>query len=521
MLQRIERAANGEAAPAPIDPSAPLTPQEVSELKRQLAFLRDYRKTLKLKLNAQEDLLLNGAREPDDRGVCHHLLSKVDYATVQRAVEKLPTADRPRLVGGVLDFKPELAFLLLYLESLKEAGHGEATRALEGALERIDYANVSEGQMRRVLDLIVELFPESRRGSLLLGLLANRSFQAAFDQSLAKLPAALSELVAPVRALQAVVLEGRPNPTNDAMLASGLELVLKDGLASFERRPPRTRARLVEVLCRKAPTLLDPHFGTVQRLLGAFDSASPERRQLELAVVRALLGLGRSERAARRLNELGRSFPNDAELAELDRILKAPRFGRFALLRGGNNPPVEHLNEGVELSNQRPVWLRVVTAQAKDRAASALALTRELPVYGVARVIAAEESAERDVVALERRGEALVPGHALFRQRHTALDVARQLVGLYRALAASGRALPDAGSRRFEVVGTQALEALHLVNTWELTQCDPVAAATQMLPLVRQLPFLGRHLSPSESARLAQVSDFAALEQVLDELRWG
>jgi hypothetical protein len=522
VLERVERAATSEGIPGPVDTESPLSEHEVQEFKRQLAFLRDYKKTLKLKLNAQEDLLLNGAREPDSRGVCHHLLSKVDYATVQRALEKLPADERPRLIGGVLDWKPDLSFLLLYLESLKEAGHGEATRALEGALERIDYASVSEGQMRRVLDLIVELFPEGRRGSLLLGLLANRSFRTAFDQSLAKLPTALAELVAPVRALQAVVLEGRPNPTTDAMLVLGLELVIKDGFSSFERRPPRTRARLIEVVCRKAPELVEQHFGAVQRLLNGFAVAAPERRDLELGVAKALLALGRTDRAARRLGELTGLFPNDAEIAQLERTLKAPRFGRYALLRGGSSPPPEHLNEAVDLGTQRPVWLRVIAPNASERAAAVLGLHRRISGPGVARFLAEEALGERQIVAFERRAEPLLPSHPSLKNRSGAVDAALQIARLANALARAGTTLPDLGPRRFEVQGgAESGIALTLVNTWDLMENSPEVAVPHMLGLVRQLPFLARNLSQKENTTLAAAADFHSLETALDALLWN
>src|SRR5437867_1350193 len=106
------------AAPKPLvpevsrlaEPAAPaddrLTRAEVAEMKEHLAFLRTYKDILRLKLNAAEDLLVNGQREPVDRGVCKHLLVKVDRAAIEGAITREPMrsdpAARARLLGRAL-----------------------------------------------------------------------------------------------------------------------------------------------------------------------------------------------------------------------------------------------------------------------------------------------------------------------------------------------------------------------------------------------------------------------------------
>ena len=60
------------------DVDEPLMPHEVAALREHFRFLRENRKELRLKVNAAEDLLLNGVREPTHRGVCQHLLGKVE-----------------------------------------------------------------------------------------------------------------------------------------------------------------------------------------------------------------------------------------------------------------------------------------------------------------------------------------------------------------------------------------------------------------------------------------------------------
>jgi hypothetical protein len=109
----------------------PLTPDELAELRQQLRFLREHRKVLHLRVNAQEDLLLNEVRQPTRRGVCLHLLNKVDRAQVFSAAERLDPAAATRLAEGVLRISPGVDYLLLYLDCVRRSQSGrEAVRAL-------------------------------------------------------------------------------------------------------------------------------------------------------------------------------------------------------------------------------------------------------------------------------------------------------------------------------------------------------------------------------------------------------
>ena len=182
----------------------PLTKQEIGVLRDHFRFLREHRKDLRLKVNANEDLLLNGAREPVHRGVCHHLLAKVQRRNVLAAVERLDPARAARLLAGVIRFSSELEYVLLFLEKIKQSSSpAEATAALSQGLQRIEFDQVSSAQMRRVLQLMTELFEEKERPALLLGMLESPSFRDAFDKSTEDLPEALAHLVLPLRAAQA------------------------------------------------------------------------------------------------------------------------------------------------------------------------------------------------------------------------------------------------------------------------------------------------------------------------------
>ena len=161
-------------------------------MKRHLRFLLQHRRVLRLKVNAAEDLLLNGAREPTHRGACIHLLSKVDLSCVKSALAR--TADRAvrsRVLAGVVRFSSDVGILLLYLEELAGvSSRREAASALSAALPRIDLSSVSDARLRRILELVEELFDEHERIQVLFGLLGNEGFQKRFDA--ASLPGKLS-----------------------------------------------------------------------------------------------------------------------------------------------------------------------------------------------------------------------------------------------------------------------------------------------------------------------------------------
>jgi hypothetical protein len=61
------------------DSNAPLSDREKAAFAHHLEFLRRYRKLLRLRLNANENLIVDGAREPENRGICQHLLAKVAW----------------------------------------------------------------------------------------------------------------------------------------------------------------------------------------------------------------------------------------------------------------------------------------------------------------------------------------------------------------------------------------------------------------------------------------------------------
>lgn len=175
---------------------------EVTRMKATLRFLREHRNALKLKVNAAEDLLLNGRREPTHRGLCQHLLSKLDRARVLQAAAHMPPAQATEFLGGIVRFKPEVPYLIEFLRSVKASAHPrQAAAALTQALELLDFAETSSAQMRDLLQLVVDVFPRSELPVFMFSLLSGSAFRSAFDRSSEVWPASLAELLLPLRSL--------------------------------------------------------------------------------------------------------------------------------------------------------------------------------------------------------------------------------------------------------------------------------------------------------------------------------
>jgi hypothetical protein len=349
----------------------PLTPSEVAALREHFRFLREHRRELKLKVNAAEDLLLNGVREPTHRGVCQHLLGKVERGAVLSASERLEPAKAAKLLAGIIRFSADIEYVLLFLEKIKlSSPPGEATAALSQGLQRIDFDKVSATQMRRVLNLSCELFAERERPTLLLGMLESRSFRDAFDRSISGLPESLSHLVLPLRAAQAVVLHGKKNPFDSATLEEGVHLLMDVGDRILLRHALEVRQRLFR-------------FGL---------------------------------QAARRiLQELTREFPDFPVPASWLRLLDGHRLDRVALLDepGGLTDVLGHhvRRAGVCLETMRPVQVQLADPEHAETHEAAERLLRELCIPGVAPLLASGSRGARDggCSAPRRGAEALQP----------------------------------------------------------------------------------------------------------------
>jgi hypothetical protein len=494
---------------APVD--TPLTPQEAARMKEHFRFLREHRDALKLRVNAAEDLLLNGRREPTHRGVCQHLLAKVERARVLAVSERLPAAEATRFLTGVLRFAPEVPYVLRFLACVKQSASGEqAAAALSYALRHLDFDETSAAQLRQVLTLIVEVFPAHEKPLLLLSLLSGAPFREALDRSADALPETLADMVLPLRAVRAALFReehsrGERGDGASRHAASDLErgalLLLRGATPGLLELEAPQRRRLFELGCAalgRADTSADQ---ALERLAALFSSLSfpneGERANAARRLIGAALAANQTARARSLMDDELRKRPNAAPFAHWRKLLDAPRLGAIAFEppegRGEQEqrernkalPTPGRWYRGFHVPTQTVVRVRLAEATEEERILALVRLFKNALAPGIARVVE-HGGGERPFIALPAPGRSLA--RALEERQGIDAAISREwcleACQLLAALARSGLELPDAAPHRFSV---DHAFRLWLVDPWGLESRAPDAAERAHARLARGL----------------------------------
>ena len=442
-----------------------LTPDERAELKQHFAFLARFREALRLKLNATEDLIVNGARAPEERGVCHHLLGKVDRACVTAAISRLKDAEqRTRFLGGVVRFTRDVAIVILYLESLSaSAPRAEAAATLVAALRQIDFAGVSAAQMRRLLDLVVSLLTAEDRPHFVLSLLRSPSFRTAFDHTADVLPTELVELFLPMRAAFGQMFAEERETADPVSLRRGVRILLAAPRSHLTGLPEQARGRLLEAAL-DLPDTGDDIDQAITALLNTLPKSGRFFSQMATKRARQLLRSDRDNLARPILERLKEAQPDYKIPNRWLEALAAPRVGRVALLDKAPAGPGFH--SGFWITRQKSVWVVVGTPVDADAFAAAADTHRALALPGLQPLLLSGNGADGvPYFGLPRTGEPVQRGlRELGRDPPTALDCARSGVEILIALSLAGVAVPDAGSERFLVDSQGRLLLANLVG---------------------------------------------------------
>ena len=499
------------AAPTPGE--APLSPAEVAEMKEHLAFLRRYKEVLRLKLNAAEDLLVNQQREPADRGVCRHLLGKVDRAVVERAIERDPlrgdAAARARMLAGAVRLTADVGVLLAYLESLAHVrSHAEAAQAFAEVVRRIAFESVSATRLARLLQVLIDTFVDHERVQVLFSLLAGPDFRRAFDAALATFPPAVAEVCTPLRAVHRRLLEDGGGTGSPELLAQGLKQVLSAPDPVLRSYAEPLRAGMLELALRT-----DVPVELADRAVGVLLPSLPrDGRSYGRFAIRCagqLLARHVDDRARAVLEELRRAQPGARPAERWLAALHARRFGRIAL--AGEPPARGRLIAGFWLDGQRPVWLRTASAGAGERLAAEAHLQAELALPGVATVVEHGVALGLSYVAV------IGPGRPLAREEtlaaSAALAVLAAVARVLRAVALAGVVLPDAEAERFLQAAPPA-PGVTLADLDGARHAEPADAAATHVALVAAL---AQQIVPAGprtrelAARISQASNLPGL----------
>jgi hypothetical protein len=473
----------------------PLSPQEVAQLKVHFRFLREHRNVLKLRVNAAEDLLLNGVKEPTHRGVCRHLLAKVERSRVLAVSQTLPPAETVRLLSGIIRFAPEIGYILRFLECVKlTSSQHQAGAALTEALKQIDYSELSAAQMRQLVALIVDVFAERDLPVFLFALLNDLAFKSALDRSLDDFPEVLGRMVRPLRALHDVIAQRsskRPDASADlGTLKAGVGLLLDVNPLSLVQLPEFLRRRLFQLGCETLRSQPDTQSAALLQILSSLSFSVPaERTASSLALASAMLAAGHESLAKQLLEGERKNGDSDGEVGLWCDALVAPRIASVALDPSRSNrelPSTGRWYRGWHLPTQSSVLVRHGEPGDQPHYAEQIALWRRLLVPGASRVVQADaEPNRRPFIAVELQGLPLNRhvSRSLHHEQSVRLRWAIELCALLSALADQGVALQDAELHRFN---TDPNGRLWLVDLWPLCRMEPNQASLAHLRLARQ-----------------------------------
>ncbi|MFH2009231.1 MAG: hypothetical protein ABI333_21760 [bacterium] len=447
----------------------PLTPTEVEQMRLHLAFLKEFRGSLRIKWNAKEDLLVNGASRPEHRGTCKYLLSKVDRATIVQAVEREPLRSDPdsraRFLAGSASITGNVGILLRYLEALTATVRSEqAARAFAATVEHIDFEGLSAARMSRLLDVVQQAFPAEEQPGVLFGLLQSRSFRQAFDACAQELKENVAQRFVPLRA----VFDTINSSPGKRRRTQGPRQDLEDGLRLMFAAPDPllgyaapVRERLIgDALALEAdwPTA---HAG-VLALLDTFPKDGRVFHRYAGDCATRLASRGRDAAARELLQKMAPAGPSAAAARALLEQLDRPRFARFALRHEPPDDQASPLQRAYWLTPHRAVLIRLGRPERAEALALEARLQKDACLPGLADVLdSGTDDAGRPYVAV-----AAVPGHtrldvALEERRRPpslaeSLSLATEGARILRALALAGITLPDASPDRFLWSGADA-----------------------------------------------------------------
>jgi len=414
---------------------------DLARAKRQIAFLRRYKRALKLRLNSAEALLVDGSRAPTNRGVVQHLLGKVDRATIAAALERKPLCDsavrRAEFLAGASWITGDTGVLLDALEARRAVSPREdVARAFGEAIEHLDLARLSPSRLARVLELLEEVFEEHERVTTAFALLRAPGFRKALDQASRKLPARLRDTYLPLAAVHDVV-HGRRSANPDD-LERGLRALLEAPAAVLDAQPDGVRHALVAAALELDATwpLRSP---SVRRMLGGLPRDSETWSGLAFLLAVGQCRLGAYDQATTLLDEVLEHNPVDLRAQGLLINLSAPRIGPIA----APDPSAGRLRTGYALNTHRPVHVR------PDADAASIEIQRDVVVPGIAPIVLVDEGDSPQWFAVDGHLPLFVDvlPHPL--PLATALRIAGDGIRIATMLGHLGLSLPDLGPGRF------------------------------------------------------------------------
>ena len=440
----------------------PLTRAEMADMRRHLAFIRRYRSVLRLKLNATEDLLVNGTKQTDHRGTCKHLLSKIDQSSITAALGREPlhsdVKSRVDFLGGAAAITGDLRVLFQFLEAMGQTGASQdAARAFTLAVQDIDFASVTSARLNQLLEVMQAVFDEHEVTGTLFGLLQGRGFRQAFDANAESLKPELTARFVPLRAVFEAISArtksrsrrgGQQRESSEA-LSEGLRLMLSAPPGVIGAYPEAVRISLLgSAIATGAPWVATT--GGVLDLLRSLPVDSNEYRSLGSSYAKLLLASGAYKQALSALLELQKIKKPPKEVKELTVRLRAPRIAHFSLQ---SKKPVDGLQLAFSLRDVEPVLVRFARPGSKEQVENEVRIQADICLPGVLDVLEHGVSdTGQSYVAVPVAGERLdwaLESQDRAASREVTVDLAVEGIRLFRALGLARVTLPDVATSRF------------------------------------------------------------------------
>ena len=414
--------------------------------------LKRFKKSLRLSLNAAEDLLVNGAREPDDRGVLKHLFAKVDRQVVHAALSREPFASDRGLRGvflaGIVRLRPSFDTLLAYLETVADGDRRAAAEAFGLTVQRLAFSEASAAQLDQIVALVHETFEGHDRTQAMLGLIdeAHEALHAHRDQ----IEPVRWRSLAPLVAAHGVVVRGEAVPESEegrALIAKGVDQWLSAPAPVLRSYPEPLRWRLAEYAVRAAKEIR-PH--TVPAALMASLPATDSRfARLAQPRAEALARSGQLDAARALLRPVAEQNHPPAAIKTLARVLAWPMVGKatFDPTRGPGR-----LRRAFELRIGAHGWGRTAPADAAGALVAEARRQSDLLVPGIAIVLGhglADDGSAYVIVGGRGRPWVINPSAPMAEVLQLILDAAL----IARAVDSVGLTLPDLHPARFLIHG--------------------------------------------------------------------
>lgn len=446
------------------DREAPLEGDERAELEAHLAFLRRYKGALRLSLNAAEDLLVNGAKPPSDRGVLKHLFAKLERSVIEQALSRDPfksqAGARANFLAGIVRLQPTPENLLSYLETLAAgADRREAAQAFHLTIARFDFSTLTPAQLGRVLEILQGTFQGADRVQVAIGLLSSHGAHALFERE--ELDAEAKALFAPLAAVHRVVVSGARLPDDETArgrVLEGLERWLESPDAVLKSYPKEIRVRLLELALSgidgRAPKKIP------RGLLDSIPRSDPAYASLGQREAERLLSEGDASGAKAVLNALLSAHPYLKSLTAWRDALAWRQVGKLTLDESQPLAPGRRLVKAFWLEGRRFGWGRIAKVEDAGKLAAEARLQADLLLPGIPPVLAHGLGKDGTAFLFVSAPGRPLPAALTELGPKDALTLALDLALILKVLAAGGIELPDADPGRFLVNGRPARAVL-------------------------------------------------------------